>query len=193
LLLLFGLSSGFAGAQGRVNSFDADFSASGLLPVSWATDSPTLSHLGFDAIVGLEYDSSISIPLRLEAGYIRISASRIAPTGELYRAWEGARFALLSGYLFAPIPVGKLAQLTASLLAGGGLTAADFTDTALAYAYPSLILEPRLALFIMGAGASTPVQGPWLALPIELMFRAGTYTLSPGLSLGWSYRLGAAR
>ena len=83
--------------------------------------------------------------------------------------------------------------MTISLLAGGALTAADYTDTALAYAYPSLVLEPRLALFFVSAGASAPIQGPWLALPVELMFRAGTYTLSPGLSLGWSYRLGVAR
>ena len=118
-LLLLGIPSGFAGAQSGMHSFDADFSASGLVPISWATDSPTLSHLGFDALVGLEYDSPISIPLRLEAGYIRISASRIAPTGELYRAWEGARFALLSGYLFAPIPSGSSRGSTASLLGGG--------------------------------------------------------------------------
>ena len=80
-----------------------------------------------------------------------------------------------------------------SLFAGGVLTAADYTDTALAYAYPSLVLEPRLALSFAGSDPSEAVQGPWLAIPVELMFRAGTYTLSPGLSLGWSYRLGTTR
>jgi hypothetical protein len=193
LLLLLGLSPCIVGAQPGIHSFAADFSASGLVPVSWASDSPTLSHLGFDANIGLEYDSPISVLLRLEAGYIGISASRIAPTGELYRAWEGARFALLTGYLSDPVEVGKLGRLAVSLLGGGALTAADYTDTALAYAYPSIVLEPRLALVLKGAGASAPVQGPWLAVPVELMFRAGTYTLSPGLSLGWSYRLGAIR
>jgi hypothetical protein len=174
-------------AEAGVSPLSIDASASGLIPVTWASDSPTLSHLGFDALFGIEYDSPISIPLRLEVGYISVGPSLIAPTGELYRAWEGGRFALLSGYSFAPFSVGKLGMLDVSLLAGAALTAADYTGTPLAYAYPSLVLEPRLALKLRTLRARAPVQGPWLALPFELMFRAGNHTLSSGLSLGWSY------
>ena len=65
--------------------FGVDFSASGLVPITWAQDSPTLSALGFDARLGIEYDSSISLPVRLEIGYIGVGHSGIAPTGELYR------------------------------------------------------------------------------------------------------------
>jgi len=196
LALFFFFSSLFARAQAGVHAFNADFAFSGLLPFSWGGERPVLSHLGFDALVAFEYDSPISIPLRIEIAYLRVSPSRIAPTGELYRAWEGGRFALLSGYCFAPFPLGELGDLSVSLLAGGALTAADFTSTALAFAYPSILLEPRLALALRGSSAASPsakdpVQGPWLALPIELMFRAGTYTLAPGLSLGWRYRLAA--
>jgi hypothetical protein len=97
----------------------------------------------------------------------------------------------LGGCLFAQIDAGRLGRIDASLLCGGALTAAAFADTALAFAYPSLILEPRAYLRLPVSGASAPTQGPWLAIPIELMFRAGTYTLAPGLSLGWRYRLGA--
>jgi hypothetical protein len=105
-------------AEAGVSPLSIDASASGLIPVTWASDSPTLSHLGFDALFGIEYDSPISIPLRLEVGYISVGPSLIAPTGELYRAWEGGRFALLSGYSFAPFSVGKLGMLDVSLLAG---------------------------------------------------------------------------
>ena len=169
--------------------FSTDFSASGFVPVTWASDSPTLSHLGLDIILGFEYNSPFSVPLRLEAGYINVAHSRISPSGELYRGWEGGRFAALTGYAFAPYPVGKLGDLHFSLLAGGALTAADYTGTALAYAYTSLVLEPRLVLTLRGLRSRNLEQGPWLALPVELMFRAGNHTLSPGLSLGWRYRM----
>jgi hypothetical protein len=150
-------------------------------------------HFGFDALLGLEYDSPISVPLRLEAGYISVGHSRIAPTGELYRAWEGLRLGLLSGYSFPPSEAGKLGTLGFSLLAGGAVTAADYTGSALAYAYPSLLLQPRLTLTLRPVRAQDAAHGPWLALPFELMFRAGNHTLSSGLSLGWRYRLTAAR
>ncbi len=177
----------------KATQFSTDFSASGLVPVTWASDSPTLSHLGLDILFGFEYDSPFSVPLRLEAGYINVAHSRISPSGELYRGWEGGRFALLTGYTFAPFPVGKLGDFNFSLLAGGALTAADYTGTALAYAYTSLILEPRLVLTLRGLRSRKMEQGPWLAIPVELMFRAGNHTLSPGLSLGWRYRMTAQR
>jgi hypothetical protein len=182
-----------ARAQDATNEFDADISASGLVPVSWAADSPTLAHLGFDALFGFEYDSPISLQFRVEGGYLRASASYVSSDGELYRGWEGLRIAFMGGYAFGPVPLRKLGRLDLSLLCGGALTAADYLDTALAYAYPSLILEPRLFLRIPGHGGSASVQGPWIAIPCELMFRAGTYSLAPGLSLGWRYRLGAIR
>ena len=177
----------------KATQFSTDFSASGLVPVTWASDSPTLSHLGLDILFGFEYASPISVPLRLEAGYINVTHSGISPSGELYRGWEGGRFALLTGYTFAPFPVGKLGDFNFSLLAGGALTAADYTGTALAYAYTSLILEPRLVLTLRGLRSRKMEQGPWLAIPVELMFRAGNHTLSPGLSLGWRYRMTAQR
>ncbi len=187
--LLF-LSSAFARAQPGVQQFNVDLAASGLLPVTWASDSPALVHLGFDLKFGLEYDSAISVPVRLEIGYIRSSASRVSRLGELYKAWEGLRVDLLSGYDFAPRPIGRWGSLVFGILGGGAITAADYSSTALAYAYPSLILEPRVALNQrVGKGSA---QGPWLAAPMELMFRAGTRTLAPGLGLGWRYRLGAA-
>jgi hypothetical protein len=169
--------------------FGVDFSASGLVPITWAQDSPTLSALGVDVLLGIEYDSSVSLPVRLEIGYIGVGHSRIAPTGELYRGWDGARFALLAGYNFAPIPLKDIGRLDISLMGGGALTAAAYASTPLAYAYPSAILEPRIILELGENAAS----GPWLSLPTELMFRAGDYTIAPGLSLGWLYRFGGAR
>ena len=178
-------------AQAGVNSIKADVSGSGLLPVSWAPDSPTLSHLGYAFQAGLEYDAAFSVPFRLEAGYLSVSHSRIAPSGELYRAWEGRRFAFLSGYVFAPFNLRKIGVLELSALGGGAITAADYTGTALAYAYPSVVLEPRAELDLGAARAAAGAMGPWLAFPLELMFRAGTHSFSAGLSLGWSCRLGS--
>jgi len=192
LVILLALSAFRAGAQSGIHELYVDIAATGLLPVTWATDSPTLAHLGFDALLGLEYDLPISVPIRFEAGYLRASASRISPSGELYRGWEGLRLALLSGYNFEPSQLGALGNLYISILGGGAITAADYTDTALAYAYPSIILEPRLYLSLRSAQYRMMVQGPSLAAPIELMFRAGTRTLAPALSFGWRYRLGAA-
>jgi hypothetical protein len=166
--------------------FSVDLSASGLLPFTWAQDSPTLPHLGVDALLGLEYATPISVPIRLELGYILVAHSRIAPTGELYRAWDGARFALLAGYSFSPIEFGKRGWLSLSLLGGGALTAAEYSGTPLAYAYPSLIVEPR-AVLELGRGVA---GRPYLALPTELMFRAGNHTIAFGLGLGWRYQFG---
>jgi hypothetical protein len=188
-LILFTLS--FAGAQASIHEFYVDALVGGALPVSWASESPTLSHLGFDALAAFEYDAPFGVPLRIELGYLGVSASRISSSGELYRAWQGGRVALLSGYIIDQFSLGQLGQARISLLAGGALTAADYTDTALAFAYPSIVLEPRIALILRGARAKGIVTGPSLSLPIELMFRAGTYSLAPGLSLGWRYRLGA--
>jgi hypothetical protein len=194
LLALFSLATVLAGAEtpnsggNNLNSrLSIDISASGLMPYTWAEGSPTLPHYGFEANLGLEYATPISAPIRFEVGYIRVGHSRIAPTGELYRAWDGARFALLGGYTFAPIELRKLGKLEISALGGGALTAAEYTYTPLAYAYPSLILEPRAALELGLSGK------PWLALPMELMFRAGNHTFSPGFSLGWLYPLGSVK
>jgi hypothetical protein len=194
LPLLFGLlilSSALAAAPtARLREFNIDVSASGLLPVTWASDSPTLSHAGYDAKLGLEYDPPPALALRLEIGYLRASASRVSSSGELYRSWEGLRFALLCGYDFASFPIGKLGELAIGGLAGGAVTAGDYKGTGLAFAYPSIVLEPRITLNLRGLQSKSSAQGPWMALPLELMFRAGTHTIAPGVSLGWRYRLG---
>jgi len=185
--VLLALSLACAGAQAAGAELSIDVSAGGLLPVTWASDGPALAHRGFDALVGLEYDSAISIPFRLEAGYIRASASYISPSGELYRGWEGLRLSFLTGYDIQPYSIGRTGDLQIGILVGGAITAADFSGTALAYAYPSLIAEPRIRMRL--GSISHPSSGPWAALPVELMFRAGIYSLTPGLSLGWRQQL----
>jgi hypothetical protein len=176
-------------AQNGANSVNVDIAASGLLPVSWASDSPTLSHLGYDALIGLEFDASFSVPFRFEVGYIEVEPSRISSSGELYRAWNGTRLALFTGYVFQPVDLGKAGILVLSVLGGGALTAAAYMNSALAYAYPSILFEPRAELGLASARSTRMLDGPWLALPMELMFRAGTQTFSPGLRLGWTYCL----
>lgn len=164
-----------------------DVSVTGLDPITWAEDSPTLTHLGIDITAGLEYATPINVPIRLEAGYTGITHSSIASDGELYRAWDGARFALLSGYTFRPIELGGMGTLKLSVLAGGAVTAAEYTSTALGYAYPSIILEPRAVLALGGIYGGD--SGPYIILPVELMFRAGNHTLAPGVGIGFRYRI----
>ena len=96
---------------------------------------------------------------------------------------------MLSGYVFQPFGLGKAGILYLSVLGGGALTAAAYMNTALAYAYPSILIEPRAELSLAAARSAKMVDGPWLALPMELMFRAGAQTFSPGLRLGWTYCL----
>jgi hypothetical protein len=196
LALLLSAASLCAGAQASLPSVSSrktatplsvDASAYGLMPYSMATDSPVLGHWGYGVDAGIEYETVISVPFRLELSYFDISRSSVASTGELYKAWDGLKIALLSGYSFPPIALGDSMALVFSLLGGGAITAAEYSDTANAYAYPSIIMEAR-ALLAFGA---MPLQdsGPWIAIPAEFMFRAGNYTLSPGLSLGWRYKI----
>lgn len=168
--------------------FSLDVSVSGLEPWTAASGSPTLSAWGLAADAGLEYTTPIHIPFRLEMGYFSTTDSSIASDGELYRGWSGARFAVLTGYTFDPIPVGDLLRLKISALAGGALTAAVYNQTPLAYAYPSILAEPRVLFVIRGIPGWD--MGPFLCFPIEAQFRSGCFSLVPGLSLGFSYQLG---
>jgi hypothetical protein len=180
-----------SGAQAlKPTSFSVDFSAAALAPITWGETSPALSHWGFDALAGLEFDTPLSIPLRLEAGYIQVGRSAYSSSGELYRAWDGLRLAVLTGYSFRPLRIISSYEVNISVLAGGALTAAEYSGTALAYAYPSVLLKPRAVLPI---GKSLGDTGPYLELPIELMFRDGYYSLAYGLALGWRYRIMGAR
>jgi hypothetical protein len=175
-------------SQRIVTPLSVDFTASGFDSVTWAEDSPTLTQLGLDLTAGLEYTTPISMPIRLEVGYIGFASSGISSDGEQYRAWQGARFALLTGYNFAPLSIEGLGKLKLALLAGGAVTAAEYTDTALAYAYPSIVLEPRALLALNGIFGGDDT-GPYITLPTELMFRAGNYSLAPGVGLGFRYRI----
>jgi hypothetical protein len=167
-----------------------DFSAAYLAPVSWGEESPALAHTGFDALAGFEVDTPFSMPLRIEAGYLMVGRSAYSSAGELYRAWDGLRLAVLTGYSFRPLRIRSSYSVTISVLAGGALTMAEYSETPLAYAYPSALLEPRAA---MGVSKELGDTGPYLALPIELMFRDGDYSLAYGLALGWRYRIMGAR
>lgn len=163
-----------------------DVSIVGLDPITWASDSPTLTHLGLEVSSGFEYTTAFRVPFRLELGYIGVTASSIASDGELYRGWAGFRCAFLTGYVFSPIALPFLGSLKVSALAGGAVTAAVYNELPLAYAYPSIIIEPR-ALIVLKSIVGQD-SGPFFALPIELQFRSGIHTLVPGISIGFRYQ-----
>jgi hypothetical protein len=191
-VVLLALASASIFAQNSsAKGLSADLAATGLVPISSARETPTLSHLGFDTLLGLEYVLPQSVALRVEVGYLLASASRISPSGELYRGWSGIRIAFLGGYSIDSLAQYPFGSLGVDLLAGAAATAANYTGTALAFAYPSALVEARAFLTLRDPSKRGIVQGPWAALPLELMFRAASFSLAPGLSLGWRYRLGA--
>lgn len=167
--------------------FRMDISAAGSVPFTWYDDGPTLPHLGIGGALGAEYDLDSWIPGRLELCYFGDGASAISSSGELYRAWHGLRIAAYGGYRFPAFALFHsegpfFSSLRCSILAGGALTAAGYTSTNLAFAYPSLLAEARLDF------CTASDKSVWLGLPFEYMFRGAFRTVSAGLVVGW--RLG---
>jgi hypothetical protein len=181
---LFFILSLAATAAPAPQGFRMDLSASGSLPVTWYEGGPALAHSGGGFAVGAEYDLASWIPGRFELSYFGDGASAISASGELYRAWHGLRIAAYGGYrlpafdLFhSSSPLLSLQRV--SFLAGGALTAAGYSGTNLAFAYPSLLAEARLDI---GMAAENSF---WIGLPFEYMFRGAFSTASAGLVLGW--------
>ncbi|HOX32208.1 MAG TPA: hypothetical protein PLB91_07750 [Spirochaetales bacterium] len=176
VLLTLALGSSLA-ALPSPGGFRFDLSAYAALPVTWYADGPALRHSGWGASAGAEYELEAWVPGRLELSYFGYAPSAISEGGELYRAWHGLRVAALAGYRFEPFEALWSSRL--GLLAGGALTAAGYTDTNLAFAYPSLLAELRLDL------AAERESFLWIGLPFEYMFRGAFRTASLGLALGW--------
>lgn len=184
LLVLVSVSSSFAQAA----STDAASSSVRLFagpsicfPVTSAAGNPTLAHFGWGLGGVVELKLRRIIAARLGADLLWVGSSSVSSDGILYRAWNGFRLSLESGYAF---PIGAM---TLSVVAGGGLTAADYRKTSLVFAYPSILAQADLDMPI---GRHALIR---IGVPLELMLR-GTYTdLSPGLSaaFAWSFPLGA--
>ena len=176
VLLTLALGSSLA-ALPSPGGFRFDLAAFTALPLTWYEDGPSLRHSGWGASAGAEYDLEDWVPGRLELSGFGYGPSAISEGGELYRAWHGLRVAALAGYRFEPIE--SLWSSRLGLLAGASLTAAGYTDTNLAFAYPSLLAELRLDL------AAERDSFLWIGLPFEYMFRGAFRTASLGLALGW--------
>jgi hypothetical protein len=150
-------------------------------PVTSAAGNPSLAHFGWGLGVGAELKLRRIIAARLGADILWVGPSYVSPEGILYRAWEGFRLSLEAGYTF---PIGAMALC---VVAGGGLTAADYRKTSLVFAYPSILAQACLEMPIGRKGLIR------IGVPLELMLR-GSYTdFSPGISaaFAWSFPLGA--
>jgi hypothetical protein len=144
-------------------------------PVTSAVDNPSLAHFGWGLGGGVELKLRRIIAARLGADVLWIGPSSVSPEGILYRAWEGFRLSLEVGYSF---PIGAM---TLCVVAGGGLTAADYRKTSLVFAYPSILAQAGLDMPIGRQGLIR------IGVPLELMLR-GPYTdFSPGLSASFAY------
>ena len=154
-----------------------DLSLGGAVPLSWYDGGPTLAQLGWSAGAGLEYDLQSWIPFRFEMAGFGETASSISTGGELYKGWNGLRFAAYAGYRSPSVRF--LGGSRFDILGGGALTAAGYSDTNLAFAYPSLLLVARADLR-PGAG-----NGLVIGLPLEYMFRGELSTFAAGAFLAW--------
>lgn len=166
--------------------FSIDAAISGQDPISLGGGTTTDSGWQMALAAGLEYSTTFSVPFRLEIGYTGITQARINDQG-LYRAWDGFRIALLSGYNFSPISVKSLGNLDFTALAGAACIATEYNESPLSFGYMSLVVEPRLLLAIQGLSAND--TGPFVAVPLELQFRSSGLSLVPGATFGFRYHI----
>jgi hypothetical protein len=175
VILIACASIAAAAAQG--SGFRLDLSGFVTFPLTWYEGGPTLPHFGGGGGLGLEYDLVSWVPGRIELSGFGVGQSAVSSGGEIYRAWQGFRIAALAGYRFQPWA--SLWSCRLGLFGGGALTAAGYTGTNLAFAYPSALAELRLDFF-SGKNSSF-----WMGLPLEYMFRGAFASASAGLSAGW--------
>jgi hypothetical protein len=148
-----------------------------LVPVTTAPDNPSLAHLGLGIGAGAELAIGRIRALRLGADLLFIGSSSVSPEGVLYRAWDGLRLSLESGYAF---PIGRFSL---GFSAGGSLTAAEYSGTSLIFAYPSIFARAELAY---GLSRESSLR---LGLPIEVMFRGVYLDIAPSLSAAFAHSL----
>jgi hypothetical protein len=157
--------------------FRIDASAAGSLPMTWYAGGPALSHLGWGAALGAEYELASWVPARCDLTLFGDSESAISAGGELYRGWTGFRIAAFTGYRLPASEAFGSARM--GFLAGAAVTAANYGGTNLAFAYPSILVQAR-ADFLSSADSAL-----WVGIPVEYMFRGGYTTVSAGLLVGW--------
>jgi hypothetical protein len=174
-LFLYASSTLFLYAEDSPAAVKLFAGASASLPITWAAENPALMHRGCGLGGGAELDIGRIIALRLGADYFWFSASTVSPEGVLYRAWEGLRFSLESGYRFT------LSGMTINALAGAALSASYYSGTSLVFAYPSLRVGAELDLQFLKHGAIR------FGLPLEVMFRGAYTSFAAGLSAVYVY------
>jgi hypothetical protein len=148
---------------------------------SWESERPFLSAAGFGAGPGIEVVLPGWIPLRSGISYFSIGQSGMDPYLFSYRAFLGWRLALEAGWRT------KLWGSELDLLAGGAVSAYEFTDTSLVGAYCSLLAEFRYFLPLnLGVKGLKLTAG----LPFEYMWRGAASSLTAGISVGVSMAIG---
>lgn len=179
-LFLLSASAAFPEGPSPLASSIGLFAGSSVsMPINWTPEDPALTHFGFSAGGGADLRLGRIIAARLESDFFWIGSSSLSPLGIVYRPWEGLRFSLSAGYSFGP----GSGTWRIGVLAGGALTAARYSDTSLIFAYPSILAKAELGLPLGTRGALR------LGLPLELMLRGDSRTLSPGLSAAYAYDL----
>jgi len=161
--------------------------AQGGAVASYEDDRPLLWGSGYAAGASLELVKGEWIPLRFEASFYDNGASTFDSSLFRYRGFYGLRLAALMGYR----DLLDLGDLEVDVLAGGAISASAYTNTSLASAYYSVLLEPRLLIPL--SLSFFPGLSVDLGLPLEYMFRSSARTIAAGLSLGLSIPLGGSK
>jgi hypothetical protein len=175
-----------AGAKAQSSTgFVWDACANIGVPVTFPSSGEALPHFGFSASFGAEIVYGPFIPARVQLSAFHVDNSRLSSDWSLFRAWSGLRFAALTGLYLTPRSSSSLrsGRIDTALLAGAAVSAASFSGTTLAYAYPSALLELR------AEASSTSPLGFRASIPVELMFRGGSLTASVGLAVGMRFGL----
>jgi hypothetical protein len=147
------------------------------VPVTTAPGNPALPHPGWGIGAGAELSVGRIRALRLGVDMLFIGASSVSPEGVLYRAWDGLRISLESGYEF---PIGPFSL---GITAGGSLTAAEYDGTYLIFAFPSILARAELAYRIAREASVR------LGIPLEIMFRGTYLDVAPALSAAFAYSI----
>lgn len=190
-------------AQGRGTALDSG--ASYLYAPSFSSLEGPLHALGsrFDAgfTLGMPQVWGFLVPVRAELGVYGVGDSAYSASLFRFRGFWGFRLAALAG---AGFPVGAS---RIQLLAGGALSASQYTNLSAVTAYPSLLAEARFLvplaplaplapLFGKPGTAKPAAAGPGIpdlviSLPVEYMFRGTARTVAAGIGLGMSLDLPA--
>jgi hypothetical protein len=150
--------------------------------LSYETERPFLSAPAAGLGAALSLRSGSWLIARASATAFWVASSGFDNQLFSYRAFDGGRFALETGFSL------PLRDLRLEALAGAAISATEYSGTSLVAAFPSILAEARI-LFPLGSPLF-PNARLELGLPLAYSWRSEAATIEAGLRLGVSVKLG---